>query len=91
LTRGVHIIANLSGDWAALLVGDNRTLLLIDLLGADAWNQAADTEGSWATVLDRNLLTGLSVGHLAVNLGHLATLEFRNILTFLSGEGATLS
>ena len=81
----------LSGDWAALLVGDNRALLLVDLLGADAWNQTANTESSWAAVLDRNLLTGLSVGHLAVNLGHLATLEFRNISTFLSGEGATLS
>jgi len=91
LARSVDITANLSGDWAALLVGNNGTLLLVDLLGADAWNQATDTESSWAAVLDRNLLTGLSVGHLAVNLGHLATLEFRNISTFLSGEGATLS
>jgi len=91
LARSVDIIANLSGDWAAFLVGDNGTLLLVDLLGADAWNQATNTESSWATVLDRNLLAGLSVGHMAVNLGHLATLEFRNILTFLSGEGATLS
>jgi len=91
LARSVHIIANLSGDWAALLVGDNRTLLLVDLLGADAWNKAANTEGSWTAVLDRNFLAGLSVGHLAINLGHLATLEFRNISTFLSGEGATLS
>ena len=66
-------------------------MLLVDLLGADAWNQTANTESSWATVLDRNLLTRLSVGHLAVNLGHLATLEFRNISTFLSREGATLS
>ena len=61
-------------------------MLLSDLLGADARNSAADTESSWATVLDRNFLTGLSVGHLAVNLGHLATLEFRNISAFLSGE-----
>jgi len=91
LARGVDVIANLSGDWAALLVGDNRTLLLVDLLGADAWNQTANTEGSWTAILDRNFLAGLSVGHLAVNLGNLATLEFRNVSTFLSGEGATLS
>ena len=81
----------LSGDWAALLVGDHRTLLFSDLLGADAWNQATDTEISWRTVLDWDFLTMLSVQHLAVNLGHLATLEFRNISTLLSGEGATLS
>jgi len=91
LARGVDIIANLSGDWAAFLVGNNRTLLLVDLLCADAWNQATDAESSGAAILDRNLLAGLSVCHLAINLGHLATLEFRNILTFLSGEGATLS
>jgi len=65
-------------------------LLLVDLLSADAWNQAADTEGSWAAVLDRNFVAGLSFCHLTVDLGHLATLEFRNILTFLPGEGATL-
>jgi len=35
-------------------------------------------------------VAGLSVSHLTVNLWHLATLEFRNILTFLPGEGATL-
>jgi len=91
LARSADIIANLSGDWAALLIGDYRTLLLSDLLGADAWNQAANTKVSWAAILDRDFLAGLPAGHLAVNLGHLATLEFRNISTFLSGEGATLS
>jgi len=86
LARSVDVIANLSRDWAALLIGDNRTLLFSDLLSADAWNSAADTESSWAAVLDGNLLTLLSVGHLAVNLWHLATLEFRNISAFLSGK-----
>merc|ERR1712048_1014711 len=48
-------------------------------------------EGSWLTVLDRNLLAMLTAQHLAVNLWHLTTLELRNISTLLSGEGATLS
>merc|ERR1719347_1021842 len=91
LAGSVHIFANLSGDWVTLLIGNNRALLFSDLLGSDARNCAAHAEGSWAAVLDGNLLAMLSVGHLTVNLGHLATLEFRNISTFLSGEGATLS
>merc|ERR1719347_2436966 len=91
LARSVHIFANLSGDWITLLVSNNRALLFCDLLGSDARNSAAHAKGSWAAVLDRNLLAMLSVGHLTINLGHLATLEFRNISTFLSGEGATLS
>jgi len=91
LARSIHVVANLSRDWAALLIIDNRTLLLVDLLSADARNQSTDTEGSWLTVLDRNLLTMLTVQHLAINLGHLTTLEFRNISALLSGEGATLS
>jgi len=91
LAGSVHIFANLSGDWVTLLVSNNRALLFRDFLGSDARNSAADTEGSWAAVLDRNLLAMLSVGHLTVNLGHLATLEFRNVSAFLFGEGATLS
>jgi len=91
LAWSINIIANLSRDWAALLVIDNRTLLLVDLLGADAWNQSTDTERSWLTVLDGNLLTMLTVQHLTVNLWHLTTLEFRNVSALLSGEGATLS
>jgi len=91
LAWSIHIIANLSRDWAALLVIDNRTLLLVNLLGADAWNQGTDTEGSWLTVLDGNLLAMLTVQHLAVDLGDLTALEFRNVSALLSGEGATLS
>jgi len=90
LTRSVHIITDLSGDWAAFLVIDNGTLLLIDLLGTNAGNQGTDTESSGAAVLGGNLLTMLAVEHLTVNLGNLATLEFRNISALLSGEGATL-
>jgi len=36
LARSVDIVTDLSRDWAALLVVDNRALLLVDLLGADA-------------------------------------------------------
>merc|ERR1712025_791033 len=91
LARIVHVIANLSGYWAALLVIHNRTLLLVDLLGAYTWNQSTDTERSWLAVLDRNLLTMLTIQHLAVNLGILTALEFRNVSAFLSRERATLS
>merc|ERR1712114_108816 len=91
LTRSVHVIANLSGYWAALLVIHNRTLLLVDLLGAYTWNQSTDTERSWLAVLDRNLLTMLTIQHLAVNLGNLTALEFRNVSALLSRERATLS
>jgi len=38
LARSVDIVTNLSRDWAALLVIDNRALLLVNLLGADAWD-----------------------------------------------------
>jgi len=91
LARRVDIITNLSRDWLASLAADDGTLLFVDLLGLDAWNQATDTEASWTTVLGWNLLTVFSVEHLAVHLGHLATLDVRNISTFLSREGATLS
>merc|ERR1712025_1067615 len=91
LARSVHVIANLSGYWAALLVIHNRTLLLVDLLGAYTWNQSTDTERSWLAVLDRNLLTMLTIQHLAVNLGNLTALEFRNVSALLSRERATLS
>jgi len=89
LAGGVDVITNQFRDWATLLVGDHGTLLLGNLLGSNAWNHVADTQRSWAAILDWDFLTGLSVGHLAVNLGHLATLEIRNISTLLSGEGAT--
>ena len=82
---------NLSRDWLASLAADDGTLLFVDLLGLDAWNQATDTEASWTTVLGWNILAVFSVEHLAVHLGHLATLDVRNISTFLSREGATLS
>jgi len=86
LARSVDIITDLSGDWATFLVIDNGTLLLIDLLGTNAGNQGTDTESSGAAVLGGNLLTMLAVEHLTVNLGNLATLEFRNISALLSGE-----
>ena len=66
-------------------------MLFVDLLGLDAWNQATDTEASWTTVLGWNILAVFSVEHLAVHLGHLTALDIRNISTFLSREGATLS
>jgi len=91
LARCGHSITNLFSDWFADLVGDSRTLLFSHLLGLNPGHYCTDTETSRTAVLDWDLGTLLPVEHLAVHLGHLATLQLRGISTFLSGEGATLA
>merc|ERR1719232_2080291 len=86
-----NIITNLLGDLVALPAGDGRALALRDLLGLDPGHQGADTPGLLLAVPDGNLLAGLAVQLLAVNLRHLDAPHLGDVGTFLAGEAVALT
>merc|ERR1740128_994827 len=70
-TRRGDFFTDLFRDLVALPAGNGRALALIDLLGLDPGDQGADTPRLLLAVPDGNLLAGLAVQLLAVDLGHL--------------------
>merc|ERR1719446_232750 len=91
LTGSGHILANLLGDLVAFPAGDGGALALGDLLGLDPWHQGADTPRLLLAVPDGNLLAGLTVQLLAVNLGHLNASHLWDVGALLTGEAVTLT
>jgi len=90
-TRSMYIIADLLGDLVALSAGDGGAPTLGDLLGLDPGHQGANTPGLLLAVLNGDLLAGLAVQLLAVNLGHLDTPQFGDIGALLARELAALT
>ena len=87
----VTLLNHLLGDLVALPAGDSGALTLRDLLGLDPGHQGADTPGFLLAVPDGNLLAGLAVQLLAVDLRHLGAPHLRNVGALLTGELATLT
>merc|ERR1719312_1860609 len=85
-TRGGNIIADLLGDLVALSAGDGGALALGDLLGLNPGYQGADTPGLLLAVPDGNLLAGLTVQLLAVDLRHLDASHLGDVGALLTGE-----
>ena len=81
----------LLGDLVAFSASDSGALALRDLLGLDPGHQGADTPRLLLAVLDRNLLAGLAVELLAVDLGHLDASHLRDIGALLAGEAVALT
>ena len=69
----------------------SRALSLSDLPGNSPGHQSTHSPLLVLTVLAGNLGTSLSGEHLAVNLGHLGTLDVRDVSALLLGEAAALS
>merc|ERR1739838_1180071 len=91
LTWGGDVVADLLGDLVAFPAGDSGTLALGNLLGLDPGHQGADTPGLLLAVPDGNLLAGLTVEILAVDLRHLDAPHLRDIRALLTGELAALT
>merc|ERR1719158_1874808 len=90
-TWGRDIIADLLGDLVTLPAGDGGAFALRDLLGLDPGHQGADTPGLLLAVPDRNLLAGLTVELLAVDLRHLDASHLRDVRALLAGEAMALT
>merc|ERR1739843_51732 len=75
----------------ALPAGDGRALTLRDLLRLDPRHQRADTPRLLLAVSDGNILAGLTIQLLAVDLGHLDTSQLGDIGALLTRELATLT
>merc|ERR1719489_114676 len=91
LTWGGNIIANLLGNLVTLPAGDSRALTLGDLLGLDPGHQGANTPGLLLAVPDGNLLAGLAVELLAVDLRHLDASHLRDIRALLARKAVALT
>merc|ERR1719154_583732 len=90
-TWGGDIIANLLGNLVALPACDSGALALRDFLGLDPGHQGADTPGLLLAVPDGNLLAGLAVELLAVDLRHLDTSHLGDIGALLAREAVALT
>merc|ERR1712037_486148 len=91
LTGRRDIVANLLGNLIALPAGDSGALTLGDLLSLDPGHQGADTPGLLLAVPDGNLLAGLTVELLAVDLRHLDTSHLGDIGALLAREAVALT
>merc|ERR1719237_537460 len=91
LTGSRDILAHLLGNLVALPAGDGGALALRDLLSLDPGHQGADTPGLLLAVSDGNLLAGLAVELLAVDLGHLDTSHLGDVGALLTGEAVALT
>ena len=78
-------------DLVTLPAGDSRAFALGNLLSLDPGHQGADTPGLLLAVPDRNLLAGLAVELLAVDLGHLDASHLGDVGALLAGELAALT
>merc|ERR1719312_824332 len=85
-TRSRDIFTDLFGDLVALPAVDGGALALVDLLGLDPGHQGADTPGLLLAVPDGNLLAGLAVKLLAVDLRHLDASHLGDVGALLAGE-----
>jgi len=91
LAWGRDVIADLLGDLVAFSASDSGALALRDLLGLDPGHQGADTSGLLLAVPNRDLLAGLAVELLAVDLGHLDASHLRDIGALLAREAVALT
>merc|ERR1719452_321784 len=90
-TRGGDVTANLLGDLVAFPACDSGAFALGDFLCLDPGHQGADTPGFLLAVPDGNLLAGLTVELLAVDLRHLDTSHLGDVGALLAGEVVTLT